>query len=328
MNRIHRLLRSIVKEFAFRGLCLLLRICGRFRHRRVIVYYSHPFYFQKSEALAEILRRHGFPTEVCSGMSFLTRALLKSSPDLWIGFWFGVPLEFLPTNYILWNPEPLDRQRERTGVNADWFAAMRNAREVWDYKRSNADSVKNLGVPFHFVPFGYAPYYESIFRMHVQGKNLQQDIDVLFFGRMCERRQRILDELQQRGANVHVLSERNAVYGEKLDELLARAKIVLGIHYFEEPVAQIADLARVDYVLSNRLFVVHEKPSPFASEPAFEQNVTTCEYRDIPDTCAHFLARPEERASKAATTYEWFKSEYALDAFIPYDNVQDLLRQI
>ncbi len=291
----------------------------------MIVYFGHPCYARKSEALADSLRRRGFPIEVRSGMAFLTRALLKSSPDLWIGFWYGVSFEFLPTDYIVWNAEPLDRPRERTGVNADWFTAMQNAREVWDYKNSNATSVKDLGGPIHFVPFGYSPCYESTFRRYVQRENRRQDIDVLFFGSMCERRQRILDELRRQGANVHIASERNPAYGEKLDALLARTKIVLGIHYYEEPLAQIADLARVDYVLSNGLFMVHEKPSASAPFPAFEQHVTTCGYRDIPATCLYFLARPEERASKAATAYEWFKSEYSLDAFIPYDSVLTLL---
>ena len=290
----------------------------------MIVYYAGPCVFsRKAEAFADLLRGRGFHTEVRSSMSFSTRALLKSSPDLWIGFWNEVPLEFLPKNYIFVNAEPL--HVERWSNNTDWFKAMKNAKAIWGYVRHHAEFVEKLGTPFHFVPFGYAPYYETIFQKHNEGKTLQQDIDVLFFGVMSERRRRILDKLKQRGMNVYVASEDNPVWGEKLDELLTRSKIVLGIHYYDEPEAQIADLARVDHLLSNRLFVVHERPSRFASDPAFEQNVTTCEYDDIPDTCAHFLTRPEERANKAATAHEWFKSEYAIDAFIPYDDVHSLL---
>ncbi len=317
--------RSTTKKAAFHGLCLLLQIHCRLRRRRLIVYYKDPDFARKSEAFADLLRKRGFHTEVRSGFSFSARALLKSSPDLWIGFFNGVPLEFLPKNYIFLNAEPLNVKDEWNDL-ADWFEAMRNAREVWDYNMSNAEYVEKLAVPFHFVPFGYAPYYETSFQKHSAGKELQQDIDVLFCGGLNERRQRILDELEQRGMNVHVASRTNSAYGEKLDELLARSKIVLGIHRFEEPRAQIADLARVDHPLSNRLFVLHERPSPSGSDPAFEMNVTTCDYRDIPGTCAHFLARPEERAAKSAAAHEWFKSEYALDAFIPYEEVQDLLR--
>jgi hypothetical protein len=318
--------RSSIKKLAFHGLCLLLYIHCRLRRRRVVVYYKHPDFARKSEAFADLLRKRGFHTEVRSGFSFSARALLKSSPDLWIGFFNQVPLEFLPKNHIFINAEPLNVKDDWNDV-AHGFEAMRNAREVWDYSRSNAEYLERLAVPFHFVPFGYAPYYETIFQKHSAGKKLQQDIDVLFCGGLNERRERIINELAQRGMSVHVASRTNSAYGEKLDTLLARSKIVLGIHRFEEPQAQIADLARVDHALSNRLFVVHERPSPSASDPAFEQNVTTCEYRDIPDTCARFLARPGERATKSAAAHEWFKSEYALDAFIPYEDVQDLLRR-
>lgn len=283
-------------------------------------------YARKSEAFADLLRSRGFRTEVRSGLSFSTLVLLKSSLDLWIGFWNHVPFELLPKHYIFVNAEPLDVTKWNDNVL--WHEGMRNARAVWGYKRSDAEHVEKLGVPFHYVPLGYAPYYETSFRRHTEGKKLPQDIDVLFFGFLSERRRRILDQLEQRGMNVQVVSQANPAYGEKLDEFLARSKIVLGIHHFEEPQAQIFDLARVDHLLSNSLFVVHERPSAVADpilDPAFEQHVTTCEYHGIPDTCVRFLTRPQERARKAATARDWFKSEYALDAFIPYESVHDLL---
>jgi hypothetical protein len=315
----------MAEKVAFPGLCLLFRLRGNRRCRKVVVYYHELAFARKAEALAELLLKRGIPTEVRSGMSLWTRVLLTSSPDLWIGFWNNVPLLLLPRNYIFWNAEPLNVTR--WSDNADWRDAMKSAKVVWGYTRSNLEYIEKLGVPFTVVPFGYAPYYETAFRKCTAGKNLPQDIDVFFFGWVTERRRRILDELKQRGMNVQVASETNPVLGDQLDELLARSKIVLGIHGFDEPQAQIPDFARVDHLLSNRLFVVHERPSALASHPKFEQNVITCEYRDIPDTCAYFLARPEERASKAARAYEWFKSEYPLDAFIPYEQVRSMLRQ-
>jgi hypothetical protein len=288
------------------------------------MYYKWPDFARKSEAFADLLRRRGFCVKICSGESLLMRARLTSSPDLWIGFWNELGVEWLPKKYIFINAEPLN-------VNVawrdfpKWFGAMTRAKAVWGYSKSNEEHVLRLGVPFHFVPFGYAPYYEDIFQKHTEGKKLPQDIDVLFFGNLSERRRRILDELVRRGLCVHIVSRGNPAHGEKLDELIARSKIVLGIHYFEEPQAQIADLARLDHLLSNRVFVIHERPSSFAADPAFEGNVTTCKYADIFDTCAHFLANPEERVSKARAGYEWFKSAYALDSFIPYDEVRRLL---
>lgn len=314
---------EIIKRVAFPSLFVPLWITGRLRRRRLVVYCESLIYLRKSQALADLLTRRGFRAQVRSGISFAKRVSLKASPDVWIGF-FGNPSWSLPRNYVMWNADALDRHRDHTGIDADWFVKLGNARCVWGYTHANAEQVARLGVPFRYVPFGYAPYYESSFRKHVAGKQLTQDIDVLFFGALTERRLRVLDELEQRDMRVHIVSKRK-VYGEALDELLARSRIVLGIHSSEEPELQIVDLARLDHLLSNRLFVVHERPSALASDPAFERNVTTCEYRQIADTCAHFLARPEERAKRSASAYEWFKSEYRLDDFIPYDEVRQLL---
>ena len=289
----------------------------------MMVYYQNIDFERKAGAIADLLRRRDFHVELHSGSEFRVLALLKSSPDLWVGFWNEVPADLMPKNYIFLNSEPLGVKK--WSENKDWFKAMRGAKQIWSYTMTSVEHLKTLGAVPRFVPFGYAPYYETIFRKHTADKCLEQDIDVLFFGEVSERRGRILDELKRNGMNVHVAGRDNPAYGERLDELLARSKIVLGIHYYEEPEAQIADLARLDHLLSNQLFVVHEKPSALAANLAFEQNVSTCDYKELSDVCAYFIARPKERAERAARAYNWFKSEYALDSFIPYEDVRQLL---
>jgi hypothetical protein len=319
-------LRPLVKKTLFRGVCLLIRLHGSLRQPRVLLFYAYPDFARKTNALAALLRNRGFPVDVHSGAQFEMRALLKASPDLWIGFWNEFPVALLPRNYVFLNAEPLHVKRWRD--NTDWRQAMKNALEVWDYKRSNKEFVEQLGVPFYFVPFGYTTYYEMTFKNHTADKDLPQDIDVLFFGDVLARRRKILDKLIRHGMKVHVVSRTNPAYGEQLDELLARSKIVLGIHNFDEPEAQIIDLARVDHLLSNRIFVLHEKPAALATEPAFEQHVATCAYAEIPDACVYYLSRPAERADKASKAYAWFKAEYPLDRFIPYDRVEHHLQTV
>ena len=253
------------------------------------------------------------------GASLVQRAEMKASPDLWIGFWNEIPAYALPKRYIFMNAEPLSVAWWRD--NPDWSLAMRKALEVWGYEKSNEAFVSALGVRFFYVPFGYAPYFEATFRAHTEGKGLIEDIDVLFFGTMNPRRQRVIDQLRGQGLNVRTITRANAVYGERLDELLARAKIVILVHQHEEPEARIVDLARLDHLLSNRRFVIHEAPSDSAACAEFERAVTMCRYEDIPRTCAYYLAHPEERTSRAASAYEWFKAERSLDEFLPYDNV-------
>lgn len=323
-----RAVRALAKRTAAaacRGLSFFLRIPGRTRRRRLILYYKYPDFARKTEAMADLLCRRGFQPEVRSGTSFAKKMETLASNDLWVGFWVSVPGRFMPRHYVFFNAEPLHVPPWDT--NDEWFEKISGAEAVWNYTRSGTQRLVDAGIGARFVPFGYAPHYEASFRAHVDGKSLPRDIDVLFVGSVFERRRRVLDALRTHGMRIHVVSRDNPAYGERLDELYARSKIVLGIHQYEEPEAQIPDLARLDHPLSNRLFVVHERPSASDADPAFAQNVVTCGYDEIPETCAHFLARPEERQRRAADGHAWFRSAYDLDKFIPYDLVRELMQR-
>jgi hypothetical protein len=316
---------SAIKRGAFAGARRAVRIRVRRRPRRVLVFYRHPAFARKAEAFTDLLRRQGIDVELLSGLSFRMRALLAASDDLWIGFWFQVRPEFLPANYIFVNTEPLSVV-ESSG-DAAWFDAMANAREVWGYRRSDEEYVRRLGVPFHFVPLGYAAYYERSFRENTEGfeapgRQLAQDIDVLFFGNISERRRRVLDALHAHGLVVHVVSFSNRRYGAALDQLLARSRIVLGVHQYDDPKSHIFDFGRIDVALSNGLFVLHERPSSASGGPELDVPVATCEYEQIPEMCAHYLAQPAERARIAATTRRWFIAAMDLDSYIPYASVR------
>lgn len=335
-----------VKRAAFHGLCVISRLRGMASGRKVVVYYVQDIFARKAEALASLLRDRGLPVEVRSGLSRAARVQLKARRDLWIGFWNSVPLEHMPQDYIFWNAEPISIKRwaadgdwsdlsqgvnsvrfhESRHLRSAWEQAIVQAKAMWSYTPASTAAAKQLGKSATFVPFGYAPYYEEAFRRSTGGRTFTQDIDVLFFGWLSDRRKRILDRLSERGMNVHIVSHKAIVVKEELDKLLARSKIVLGLHVYDDPDAQIADFARFDYLLSNRLFAIHERPSAEARHLEFERNVTTCEYDDIPDTCAFYLERPELRTTKAEQAYQWFKSDFAIERFIPFDEVTALFK--
>ena len=300
-----------------RCLCPPLRLLSRLQPARIVVYHAYPDFGRKCEAIADLLRRRGLSAEVCSGTSVLRRAVAKSSVHLWVGFWNEYPLDSLPQKYIFFNAEPLCVERWRE--NLRWTTAMRAAIEVWEYNPRNEPVLTRMDVPFRHMPFGFAPYYQATFRQNTEGRSLEQDIDVLFVGSLSERRKTVLSRIREAGMRVHTITRSNPAYGHALDELLARAKIVLGIHAFSEPQAQIPDLARLDHPLANRLFVIHEKPAGDGDYPGFEDNVTTCDYEAVPSTCAYFLSRPDERRRRAEAAGRWFETQYALDAFIPYE---------
>ncbi len=94
--------------------------------------------------------------------------------------------------------------------------------EVWDYSTRNIAEWARLGVRnVRHLPVGYVLQLSRIPRDH-------EDTDVLFYGSVNERRQDILAALRQRGIHTEVLF---GAYGTPRDRAIARAKIVLNMHY-------------------------------------------------------------------------------------------------
>jgi hypothetical protein len=312
-------LRGIAKK-TFR---LLLAAADRLHRRRIVVFYAWPDFARKAEALADLMRRRGLPVVVRTGKSLVLRSQVASSRDLFIGFWNDHPLVYMPRHYVFYNGEPLSVPRWRD--NADWWAAMRGALSIWGYAPGNEAFVAPLGIAFTYVPFGYAPYYEETFRANVGTERVEEDVDVLFFGTVSPRRLVVINQLRGRGVNVLAVTRENPLHGAALDQAIARSKIVLGIHSHEDPTTHIADFARLDHLLSNRRFVLHEDLFPVGSDEAFERVVTTCPYDQLAERCMHYLAHGEERRRIAVACHVWFKRTRALDDFIPWD---DLKRQL
>jgi hypothetical protein len=287
----------------------------------VFVYYGWPDFERKAEAIADLLRRRGFDAVVRTGRSLFKYLQLSSSPNLWIGFWNEYHAGYMPDSYIFYNGEQLSMPHWKD--DESWTRGLRNALEVWDYAPSNEQIVAGLGVRFQYVPFGYAPYYESSFQANTRGKGLVQDIDVLCVGQLTDRRRLVIDRLQGLGVKVHSVTRANPAHGVTLDLLIARAKIVLSVYSYDDPSSQLADYARLDHLLANRRFIVQERPSRIGSDAALEQAITTCSYNELPDTCGRMLADPDARTRVSDAAYEWFKSERSLDRYIPWARLRE-----
>jgi hypothetical protein len=319
-----RIRRTAVRSLAAIGR-IPFRMAGVLRRRRLVVYYAWPDFARKAAAIADLLRRRGFPAELRSGVTPLRYLSMSASRDLWIGFWNEYRTDYIPRDYFFVNGEQLDLPHWRD--DESWIRGLRGAIEVWDYSKSNERHVAALGVPYRHVPFGYAPFYEEDFQRNIRGKSLSEDIDVLFVGTLTPRRQGMIDRLQSSGAKIYTVTRDNPAHGAKLDELYARAKITLVVYSYDDPAGQLADFARLDHLLSNRRYLIQETPSPLGRDAALEGHVTTVPYDEIANACVRMLAQPEERRRIADAAYQWFRSERALDDFIPYDVVRERLER-
>jgi len=57
-------------------------------------------------------------------------------------------------------------------------------------------------------------------------------VDVLFFGGLNPQREAIIADVNTTGVSVRVLAGGTMKFGEDLDKVLARTKIVLNLHYY------------------------------------------------------------------------------------------------
>jgi len=185
-----------------------------------------------------------------------------------------------PPGAILYNLEQVQE-------GSPWFGRelieLYRRHPVWDYSAANAAALERLGLPRpQVVPVGYVPELTRI-------APTEEDVDVLFYGSLNERRRAVLRELEARGARVHVAF---GVYGAARDRLVARSRLVLNVHFYE---AKVFEIVRVSYLLANRRTVVSERGCDRDEERPFEQGVAFAEHGRLADRCLELLARPEER---------------------------------
>lgn len=153
---------------------------------------------------------------------------------------------------------------------------------VWDYSAANIQQLKQHGIAAKLCRLGYMPVLTRI-------QPAFEDIDVLFIGSVNPRRQAVIDGLKAQGRKVHVAY---GVYGEERDRLIARAKIMLNVHFYD---SHIFEIVRVSHYLANRKCVVSESGQDATMEAPFRGGVAFVDYDALVPTCNFLLGNTEQR---------------------------------
>jgi hypothetical protein len=200
----------------------------------------------------------------------------------------------VPENPIFYNLEQL-------GDDSPWMAMpefidLFRRYPNWDYSQANIEYLAARGLPRPtYVPIGYVPELTRI-------RPAAEDIDVLFYGMLSERRYAVLRDLHDRGLRVKWLS---GVLGAGRDAWIARSKIVLNVHYWE---AKIFEIARVSYLLANRRVVVSERGVDQTFEGEFESGVAFADYDELVNRCVELLGDERARRELAERGYQAFSA--------------------
>ncbi|HEY9841195.1 MAG: hypothetical protein ACAI44_26730 [Candidatus Sericytochromatia bacterium] len=187
-------------------------------------------------------------------------------------------------------------QLEQLNFEAGWFRhkqdfflaqlpLLQNARQVWDYSLENVTFLKQYGIQARLMPIGTHP---GIRRFELAAK---PDIDVLFYGSGNPRRARILDELS-RHCQLRAL---HGEFGEQRDQLIARSKIVLNIHAFDE--IALLEQVRLFYLLSHGCFVLSEA----VNWNPYHGGIVTYPTQELVTGVLDWLAKPAPERNAIAT---------------------------
>ena len=138
-------------------------------------------------------------------------------------------------------------------VSSGWFTAeyiniLKDSFAVLDYALVNIDFLKQRSVIYphvHYLPIGSSEDYGS------KAIVINKAFDVLFYGGITAGRQRMLSALQEH-FDVCIVSD---VFGEKMQELIKSARIVINLHFYENA---LLETTRIQECLSLGVPVVSE----------------------------------------------------------------------
>jgi hypothetical protein len=180
-------------------------------------------------------------------------------------------------------------------INEKYLNFLRSY-DVWDYSRRNIDELKKLGITnVKYCGIGYVP---ELTQMRPSNN---EDIDILWYGSLNERRIYILEKLQDMDLNVCSLF---GVYGDERDQYIARSKIVLNIHFYE---SKVLEIGRIYYLLANKRFVVSEKGNDEELEGPLREGLVFAPYDNIISACLSYLKEDHLRAEIAERGFALIK---------------------
>lgn len=192
----------------------------------------------------------------------------------------------LPPGSILYNLEQV------AGGNIGNLAILGGRYTIWDFAKPNCDEWAKRRIQAVHAPIGYS---EEMTRI----QPAEEDIDVLFYGSMNRRRSAVLEQLHKLGLNVVVRI--NSAYGRQLDELIARAKVILNIHFCD---AQLFEIVRVGYALANKKAVVSEQS--LDDYPHLRDGIKSVPYLALVDACRELVSNNDARRDLAQRGFEKF----------------------
>lgn len=181
----------------------------------------------------------------------------------------------IPRSSIILNTEQI--YRDDTAWNENIFEWVSHF-ETWDYSEKNILKLKEIGIgTAKLLQIGYHPRLARISKLPMQ------DIDVLFYGSVNDRRASVLTGLQAAGLKVKAVF---GVYGNERDQLIASSKVVLNLHYYN---SKIFEIVRTFYLMTNSKAVVSEVDKDTSIADFYREGIYPSEYEHLVESCQKLI---------------------------------------
>lgn len=236
------------------------------------------------------------------------------------------PLARLPDNVVVFN---LEQFGSGSSLLTPAYLESLRGRILWDYSRRNLDWMRANGIAPRLaaqVRLGHAP---ALVRR--PAGPVAEDIDVLFYGTVNRRRLEVLRGLADAGLRVTVLTGGFAsdvpqppdtrgltiappAFGEELDRWVARARLVLNVHYYDTRIFEIVRLAPL--LASGRAVVAEVEPDTDI-EPDLRDAVAGAPRGHLVDLCRRLLADDAARRALGERAAARFAARDAAEGLRP-----------
>jgi hypothetical protein len=169
--------------------------------------------------------------------------------------------------------------------------------ETWDYSQHNINNLRDQGFNnIRFIGIGYHPKLTRI------KKSKNQDIDILFYGSVNDRRLKVLNQLKSQGYKMAV---KFGLYGQERDELISRSKIILNIHRYE---IKIFEIVRIFYLMSNSKAILTEMSPDTDMNNIYIDGFYYAGYDHIAESCNLMLQNPNMLEELEKKSFELIRS--------------------
>jgi len=158
---------------------------------------------------------------------------------------------------------------------------------VWDTYAKQHYLYENIPV------VEYKMGYHELFDKY---KEIEQTIDVSFFGTMNERRDEICKMIGNVTVNQHILDKQR-------DTFINASRINLNIHYSESKLLQ---TLRILYCACSKGFIISED---FIGDDDLRDVMVNVSKEELSSTVTYFLSKDDKRKKLANSLYEYFREK-------------------